>query len=80
MLKTAIKSGDKKTALKTLSHKQAIISYLTENISAKGVEIADLIGLKPSRSKEILTEMVNEGIIVTEGGNRNRIYKLKSKA
>ncbi len=76
--KAAIKSGDKKAAAKTVAHKQAIISYLTENVSSKSAEIAELLGLKPTRAKEILAEMVDEEIIVAEGGNRNRIYKLKA--
>ncbi len=76
--KTAIKNGDKKTAIKTYAHKQAIISYLTEHISAKSAEVAALLGLKPTRVKELLAEMVADGIIVAEGGNKNRIYKLKA--
>ena len=76
--KAATKSGDKKAAIKTVAHKQAIISYLTENVSAKSTDIAELLGLKPTRAKEILAEMVDEEIIVAEGGNKNRIYKLKS--
>ena len=76
--KAAIKSGDKKAAAKTVAHKQAIISYLTENVSAKSAEIAELLGLKPTRAKEILAEMADEKIIVAEGGNKNRVYKLKS--
>ena len=76
--KAATKNGDKKTATKTVAHKQAIISYLTENVSAKSTEISELLGLKPTRVKELLAEMVDEDILVPEGGNRNRTYKLKS--
>lgn len=76
--RAAIKSRNKKSATKTAAHKQAIISYLTENVSAKSAEIAELLGLKPSRAKEILAEMVDEDIIIAEGGNRNRTYKLKA--
>ena len=72
------KSGDKKAAAKSGAHKQAIISYLTENVSAKSIEIAELLGLKPTRAKEILAEMVDEKIIIAEGSNKNRIYKLKA--
>ena len=76
--KAAIKSGDKKASAKTVAHKQAIIVYLTENVCATSTEIAELLGLKPTRAKEILTEMVSEDIIVAQGGNKNRSYKLKS--
>jgi len=74
--KPPIKSG-KKAAAKAVAHKQAIISYITENISAKSTEIAALLGLKPTRAKELLAEMVKEDILVSEGSNKNRIYKLK---
>ncbi|MBQ7838240.1 MAG: putative DNA binding domain-containing protein [Clostridia bacterium] len=76
--KAAIKSGDKKAAIKTLAHKQAIIEYLTTNASAKSSELAELVGLKSSRLKEILSEMISDDIIVPEGNNKNRRYKLKS--
>ncbi len=76
--KAAIKSGDKKAATKTEVHRQAIISYLTENVSAKSAEIAELLGLQSSRVKEILSDMVKDDILVPEGSNKNRVYKLKS--
>ncbi len=74
--KAAIKSGDKKAATKTALHKQAIVEYLTENISAKSSEIAELLGLKSSRVKEILNDMITDGVVVSEGGNKNKVYKL----
>ncbi len=75
--KVAIKSDDKKSTLKTTIHKQAIVEYLTDNVSAKSSEIAELLGVRISRTKQILSEMVNDEIIVAEGSNKNRIYKLK---
>lgn len=75
--KVAIKSGDKKVAIKTVAYKQAIIEYLTEHVSAKSQEFVELLGVKISRVKVILKEMVEEGIIVAEGDNKNRTYRLK---
>ena len=76
--KAAGKTGDKKATAKTIAHKQTILVYLTENIFAKSSDIADLLGLKPTRAKELLVEMVNDGLLMTEGENKNRIYKLKA--
>ena len=45
---------------------------------AKAASIAEYIGLKPSRMRDYLNESVSEGIIIAEGGNRNRTYRLKS--
>lgn len=71
------KNGDKKVAIKTVAYKQAIIEYLTEHVSAKSQEFVELLGVKISRVKVILKEMVEEGIIVAEGDNKNRTYRLK---
>lgn len=75
--KPAIKSGDKKVATKTAASKARIIEYLTENASATSAELSALLGLKPTRTKELLTQLVREDIVHKEGGNRNRTYKLK---
>ena len=72
----AIKYGDKGT--KTASQKIAILEYLTDHASAKCSDISNMLGVKDTRARRILSEMIVEGTIVTEGGNRNRIYKLKS--
>ena len=74
--KVAIKNGDKGT--KTATQKIAILEYLTDHASAKCSDISDMLGVKDARARRILSEMIVEGTIVTEGGNRNRIYKLKS--
>ncbi len=36
------------------------------------------IGLKPSRTRDYLNELIDNEIVVTEGGNRNREYRLKN--
>ena len=71
------KTSDKKQATKTSAHKEAIVVYLTNNVSAKCAEISALIGVSIPRTRAILSEMVEDNIIVAEGENKNRIYKLK---
>lgn len=80
--KPAIKTGDKKTAIKsggkiTAYRKELIIQYLTEHVTAAASELAEVLDLKASRVRELLSQLQAEGLIVAEGGNRNRIYKLK---
>jgi len=58
--------------------KETIISYLTDHAEAKSAAIAEFIGLKPSRTRDYLNEMIVEGSVVAEGGNRNRTYRLRS--
>ncbi len=76
--KTAVKSNDKTTKTKSQIQKQAVIAYLTEKIAAKNAEIAVLIGVKDARARRLLAEMVAEGTVMAVGGNKNKVYKLKS--
>lgn len=57
--------------------KETILAYLANHPAAKASAIAEYIGLKPSRTRDYLNELVSEGIVAAEGGNRNRTYRLK---
>lgn len=78
------KASDKKQAIKASNstiysrQKQSVIEYLTHEIQADCKTIADLLEISSPRARAVLTKMVKEEIIITEGGNRNRTYKLKS--
>ena len=74
--KSVIKIGDKKSVINE-NTKQKIVEYLTEHITAKSSEIAVVLDLKPSRTRDYLSELVADDIIIAEGSNRNRTYKLK---
>lgn len=78
--KAAVKSGGKKLSSKTLERRNNIVDYLMVNVTATSNELAELLGLKATRVKEILGEMVADKIIVAEGDNKNRVYRLKEKA
>ena len=58
--------------------KETIIAYLTDTPEAKASSISEFIGLKPSRTRDYLNELIAEGIVVAEGSNRNRTYRLKA--
>lgn len=90
--KTAInsKSGDKngdkleKTAInqensdkKSDKFRARILEYLGNHPNAKTQDISLEIGLKQSRTKVYLSELVEDGKIVANGANRNRTYSLK---
>ena len=76
--KQAIKTSDKKQATKTVAYREAIVAYLTENVSAKCSVLSALIGISDSRTRAVLSKMIEDNILVAEGENRNRIYKLKA--
>lgn len=73
--KQAIKKGDKRIRER---QKDAIIEYLTDNASAKASEIADVLGVSATRARAVLSSLIAEDIVVAEGGNRNRTYRLKA--
>ena len=75
--KATIKSDDKKVTIKTTRQKNEIITYLTDHVSAKNTDIAELLGVKSTRVKQLLKELLDEGVVVAEGNNKNRVYKLK---
>lgn len=74
-IKTAINQnvGDKSA----INYKDKILEYLSEYSEARSQAIAMYIGLKQSRTKDYLSELVEEGKIVANGANRNRTYSLK---
>ena len=75
--KATIKSDDKKMTIKSARQKNEIITYLTDHVSAKNIDIAELLGVKSTRVKQLLKELLDEGVVVAEGSNKNRVYKLK---
>ena len=55
-----------------------VIVYLTDNVSGRTSDFAQLLGLKDARVRALLGELIAEGIVVQEGGRRYRVYKLKA--
>ncbi|MBO6176227.1 MAG: Fic family protein [Treponema sp.] len=67
------KIGDKSA----INYKDMILEYLKQNVQARTNDIALYIGLKESRTKDYLSELVKEEKIVANGANKNRTYSLK---
>lgn len=65
-----------KSAISSM-RKEKILEYLTDHGNARSYEIAEYIDLRPSRICDYLSELVREDIVVAEGANRNRTYRLK---
>ena len=53
-------------------------SFRIEIDVAKSADIAELLDVKSTRVKKLLSELIAEGTVVAEGSNRNRTYRLKS--
>ena len=63
--------------LSAINFKKKIVEFLAEHEEARSQEIADFIGLKISRTKDYISELVEDEKIVPNGANKNRTYSLK---
>lgn len=70
--------ADGNTAATAVARKKAVISYLTENITARFEDVCELLSLEPSITRELLLEMVMAEIVIAEGDGDQSVYKLKS--
>ena len=81
-LSLVFKPGGNKTGKMVLPRKDlqkaAVIEYLTDNISATTYDIANLLGVKRTKAKRLLSEMIEDQTVVRQGAGQSRIYKLKS--
>lgn len=78
IVKVRIKRSDKRAVIKAAAYKNDIIEYLTRNVSAGSAELLQHLEVEPYRVKLLLGELIRDEIIVAEGNNRGRIYKLKA--
>ena len=69
------KARDKKTYE---LQKEMIVEYLTDKASAKTAEIASLLRVSPRRARAIVSKLKAEDLIVADGADRCRTYRLKS--
>ena len=78
--KVTIKSDDKKVTInsqKNLEQKNMIVQFVREHGSVKNSELCELLGVKSTRIKQLLYELLDEGILAANGSNKNRTYSLK---
>ena len=87
--KQAIKTSDKKQAATTANakpknkisdnRKRSILDYLASHESSTSKEVADHLGISSDRARVYLQEFVFNGIVIAEGENRNRTYRLRTR-
>jgi len=84
--KQAIKTSDKKQATSAKDKRQTIkesdrrtifAEYMSQHGAATTAEMAAFSGLSPQRTRAILSKMVDDGIIIAEGSNKARKYRLQ---
>jgi len=58
-------------------NQRQIINFITDNWISDSKSISRAIGLKPSRTRDYLKQLVDEGILEVEGEYKSRKYRIK---
>jgi predicted HTH transcriptional regulator len=58
-------------------NRRQIIDFIADNEISDSKTVAKAIGLKPSRTRDYLKQLVDEGVLEIEGEYKNRKYKIK---
>lgn len=58
-------------------NRRQIIDFIADNGISDSKSVSKAIGLKPSRTRDYLKQLVAEGILETEGEYKSRKYKIK---
>jgi predicted HTH transcriptional regulator len=72
-----IKGVDKKMSGRTDLKNQQILDFLKEKGEVKSKDLIAILGVKDRRVKYLLQGLVDDGLIIALGANKNRTYKLK---
>ena len=73
--KPTIKTDDKKIA-KTDKQQKVILKYMKTDKEYRLQDFCELLGLKETRTKEILKPLILDGKLLVIGKNKDRRYKL----
>lgn len=76
----SIDKSVKKRAIPAIAAKQMIAEHLTAVIFARAAQIASSVGLPLSRVRRYLTQMRQEGIVISEGQGKNTLWRLRERA
>ena len=73
--KVAEKSARKKVTEKTHAHYDAILAFMNTDVWYKASDLADVLGIKETRTKELLRSLVGDGLLVDNEVIKGRKYK-----
>ena len=72
--KTSIKTENRN---RNEENRRQIIDFIADNGISDSKTVSKAIGLKPSRTRDYLKQLVDEGILEVEGEYKNRKYRIK---
>ena len=58
-------------------NRRQIIDFIADNVISDAKSISKAIGLKPSRTRDYLKQLVDEGALEVEGDYKSRKYRIK---
>ena len=58
-------------------NRRQIVDFIADNGISDAKSISKAIGLKPSRTRDYLKQLVEEGVLEVEGEYKSRKYKIK---
>ena len=59
-------------------NRRQIVDFIADNGISDSKTVSKAIGLKPSRTRDYLKQLVDEGVLEIEGEYKNRKYKIKN--
>lgn len=62
--------------MKSAVQQERVLNYMDEGKEYRLQDFCDLLGVKETRTKEILKPLILEGKIIVIGKNKDRRYKL----
>ena len=71
-------TAGKQVPLSALSQRQLLIDYLTDHPTSDLFALSKSLGTSLSRTESLIQQLADEGIVVVEAGQGNRLYKLKA--
>ena len=72
--KTTIKTENRN---RNEENRRQIVVFIADNGISDAKSISKAIGLKPSRTRDYLKKLVDEGILEVEGEYKSRKYRIK---
>lgn len=75
--KQAISDNSKRQTIKVRDSRNMFAEYMSQHGASTTAEMAEFSGLSPQRTRAILSKMVDDGIIIAEGSNKTRKYRLQ---
>ena len=77
-----VKEGDKNDSKtenqnRNNNYRRQIADFIADNKISDSKTVSKVIGLKASRTRDYLKQLVDEGILEIEGEYKNRKYKIK---